>query len=138
MNSTEQQRFLYADLAHQHLKNKVRQPKYDKHLGCEPVLYYTYKIEVALFGEDFHEAPTIHELDVRLSDEEYLRLLQWQLQNPTAGFNHYDIDTEAKINIEYEVEDKLFDDSDIGTYAVYLTEIRRDAETILRSLNEKK
>lgn len=138
MNSIEQQRFLYADLAHQYLKNKVRQPKYDKHLGCEPVLYYSYKIEVALFGEDFHEAPTIHEIDVRLSDDEYLRLLQWQLQNPIAGFNHYDIDTEAKINIEYEVEEHLFPENEIGTYAVYLTEIRRDAETILRSLNDKK
>lgn len=138
MNSTEQQRFLFADLAHQFLKNKARQPKYDKHIGCEPVLYHTYEVEVAVFGDDFHQAPTIHPLQVRLSDDEYLRLLQWQLQNPKAGFNHYDIDTEAKINIEYEVEEQLFPENEIGTYAVYLTEIRRDAETILHSLNKKK
>jgi hypothetical protein len=138
MNSIEQQRFLYADLAHQYFKNKVRQPKTETPYGSQPLTYYTYKVEAALFGEDFHEPPTIHEIDVRLSDDEYLRLLQWQLQNPTAGFNHYDIDAEAKINIEYEVEDKLFEDSDIGTYAIYLTEIRRDAEIILHSLNEKK
>lgn len=138
MNSIEQQRFLYADLAHKYLDSKVRQPKYDKPSGCEPVPYYTYKVEVALFGENFHKAPVIHEIDVRLSDDEYLRLLQWQLQNPKAGFNHYDIDTEAKINIEYEVEEHLFPENEIGTYAVYLTEIRRDAETILHTLNEKK
>lgn len=137
MNSTEQ-RFLYADLAHKYLKNKVRQPKYDKPSGCEPVPYYTYKVEVALFGDNFHEAPTIHEVDVRLSDNEYLRLLQWQLQNPTAGFNHYDIDTEAKINIEYEVEERFFPENEIGTYAIYLTEIRHDAESILCAINDNK
>ena len=138
MNSTEQQRFLFADLAHQFLKHKARQPKYDKYLGCEPVLYHTYEVEVTVFGDDFHQAPAIRPLQVRLSDEEYLRLLQWQLQNPTAGFNHYDIDSEAKINIEYEVEEQLFPENEIGTYAVYLTEIRRDAETILRALNTNK
>lgn len=137
MNSTEQ-RFLYADLAHKYLKNKVRQPKYDKPSGCEPVPYYTYKVEVALFGDNFHEAPTIYEVDVRLSDDEYLRLLQWQLQNPTAGFNHYDIDTEAKINIEYEVEERFFPENEIGTYAIYLTEIRHDAESILCTINDNK
>ena len=138
MNSVEQQRFLYADLAHKYLDSKVRQPKYDKPSGCEPVPYYTYEVEVAVFGDDFHQAPVIHTLQVRLSDDEYLRLLQWQLQNPIAGFNHYDIDTEAKINIEYEIEDQFFEDDKIGTYAVYLSEIRRDAETILHSINEKK
>lgn len=138
MNRAEQQRFVFADLAHRYLESKVRHPKYDKPSGCEPVPYYTYEVEVALFGDDFHQVPTIHPLQVRLSDDEYLRLLQWQLQNPAAGFNHYDIDTEAKINIEYEVEESLFSENEVGTYAVYLTEIRRDAEMILRSLNEKK
>lgn len=131
-------KFFIAEQAHKYLNSKVRQPKYDKPSGCEPVPYYTYEVEVAVFGDDFHQAPTIHTLQVRLSDDEYLRLLQWQLQNPKAGFNHYDIDTEAKINIEYEVEEQLFPENEIGTYAVYLTEIRRDAEMILHSLNEKK
>ena len=93
---------------------------------------------MALFGDDFHEPPKVETMRVRLSDDEYLRLLLWQLQNPTCGFNHYDIDTEAKINIEYEVEDRFFEDEEIGTYAVYLTEIKRDAEMILRTLNENK
>lgn len=131
-------KFFIAEQAHKYFQSKVRQPKTETPYGSKPLTYYTYKVEVAIFGENFHDAPTIHEVDVRLSDDEYLRLLQWQLQNSKAGFNHYDIDTEAKINIEYEVEEQLFPENEIGTYAVYLTEIRRDAETILHSLNKKK
>jgi hypothetical protein len=60
------------------------------------------------------------------------------LQHPQYGFNHYDIDTDAMIAIESKVEEVFFPDGNIGTYAVYLTEIRKDAEMILRSLNNEK
>ena len=90
---------------------------------------------MAIFGEDFHQPPQIESMRVRLADDEYLRLLQWQLKNPTYGFNHYDIDSDIKINIEYEVEARFFPNEEIGTYAIYLTEIRRDVEAILGQLN---
>lgn len=133
----EEKRFYYAELCRKYFDGKQHTVEYEEFAGNK-FEFKTYEVKVALFGDDFHEPPKIETTRVRLSDNEYLRLLQWQLHNPSAGFNHYDIDTEAKINIEYEIEDQFFEDDKIGTYAVYLSEIRRDANAILRSLNEKK
>ncbi len=130
-------KFFIAEQAHRYFQSKVRLPKTETTRGCKPKTYYTYKVEVALFEEDFHKAPTIHEVDVRLSDDEYLRLLQWQLQHPDWGFNHLDIDTLASAEIAYQVEKQFFPDDNTGTYAIYLTEIRQDAEAILKSINGK-
>lgn len=130
-------KFFIAEQAHKYFQSKVRQPKTETPCGGTPLTYYTYKVEAALFGEDFHEAPTIHEVDVRLSDDDYLRLLQWQLQHPNWGFNHLDIDVQASIEIAYQVEQQLFPDDNVGTYAVYLTEIREDVEAILKTINDK-
>ena len=82
--------------------------------------------------------PVIHSIRVRLKDEEYLLLLHWQLQNPDCGFNHYEVDTDASFEIQYKVEEVLFPDGNIGTYAVFLKEIREDAKEILLSLNDNK
>ena len=133
----EEKRFYYAELCRNYFDSKQHTIGYKEFAGNK-FEFRTYEVEVALFGDDFHEPPKVETMRVRLSDDEYLRLLQWQLQNPTCGFNHYDIDPEAKINIEYEVEDRFYEDEEIGTYAVYLTEIKRDAEMILRTLNENK
>lgn len=82
--------------------------------------------------------PVIHSIRVRLKDEEYLLLLQWQLQNPDCGFNHYDVDTDASFEIQNKIEEVFFPDGNIGTYAVFLKEIREEAKEILLSLNENK
>ena len=131
----EEKRFYYAELSQKYFDGKQHIVEYEEFDGNR-FEFKTYEVEVALFGDDFHEPPKVETMRVRLSDDEYLRLLQWQLQNPACGFNHYDIDTEAKINIEYEVEDRFFEDEEIGTYAVYLTEIRRDAEKILSDIKK--
>lgn len=123
-------RFLCSELALKHFACKQHTVEYEEVAGNK-FESKTYEVEVAIFGDDFHEPPRIETTRVKLSDDEYLRLLQWQLQNPSCGFNHYNIDVEAKINIEYEVEDRFFPNEEVGTYAVYLTEIRRDAEEIL-------
>ena len=133
----EEKRFYYAELCLNYFDSKQHTIGYKEFAGNK-FEFRTYEVEVSLFGDDFHEPPKVETMRVRLSDDKYLRLLQWQLQNPTCGFNHYDIDTEAKINIEYEVEDRFYEDEEIGTYAVYLTEIKRDAEMILCTLNENK
>ena len=129
--------FVCADLALQHLNAKKHTLEYEEFAGNK-FEFRTYEIEVALFEDDFHKPPKIETIRVRLSDNEYLLLLQWQLQNPQCGFNHYEIDTDAMIAIESKVEEVFFPDGNVGTYAVYLAEIRRDVEIILRSLDENK
>ncbi len=127
-------KFTCAELALQHFKDKRHTLEHENFAGSR-IEYKTYEVEVAIFGDDFHEPPTIHSLRVRLTDEEYLLLLQWQLQHPDYGFNHYDIDTDAMITIESQVEARFFPDGSIGTYAIHLTEIKRDTAQILRGVN---
>ena len=47
--------------------------------------YKTCEVQVAVFKDDFNEPPVIETLEVKLSDKEYLLLLQWQLQNPKTA-----------------------------------------------------
>ena len=132
-----EQKFLYAKLAHNYLQSKVRQPHYDEGPYCSPAPYYTYKVEAACFGTNFHQPPTIHTIEIRLSDDEYLRLLQWQLKNPNTGFKGYDEEiSDVMAQIACEVETALFPEEEIGTYAIYLTEIRDDAERIRQAMGE--
>ena len=48
-------KFFIAEQAHKYFQSKVRQPKTETPCGGTPLTYYTYKVEAALFGEDFHE-----------------------------------------------------------------------------------
>ncbi len=128
-------KFVCADLALQHFNNKKHTLEYEEYAGYK-IEFKTYEVKVALFEDDFCKPPRVESVRVRLSDDEYLNLLQWQLQNPQCGFNHYEIDPDTKIAIESKVEEVFYPDDKIGTYAVYLTEIRRDAEDILCSVVE--
>ena len=92
---------------------------------------------VLVDGDDFNEPPVVETLRVRLSDDEYQLLLQWQLQNPKTGFNACYADlTDISVSIECQVEEKIFGDNEVGTYAIYLYEIKQDAAIILNSLKE--
>lgn len=136
MNILEQ-RHLYAKLAKEHFDNKL--PVVEREVsGCNSITFRTYEIAVALFKSDFHKAPKVKSLRVRLSDNDYLRLLQWQMHNPNCSFNHYEIDPDIRVAIESSVEEQFFPDGNIGTYAIYLTEIKRDADSILQTINEHK
>jgi hypothetical protein len=130
-------KYTCSKLALQHFKNKTHVLESEEYAGNK-FEFNTYEVEVALFGEDFHKPPVIHSIRVRLKDEEYLLLLQWQLQNPDCGFNHYDVDTDASFEIQNKVEEVFFPDGNIGTYAVFLKEIREDVKEILLSLNDNK
>ena len=130
-------KFECADLALQHFNNKKHTLEYEEYAGYK-IEFKTFEVQVALFEDDFCKPPRVESVRVRLSDDEYLNLLQWQLQNPQCGFNHYEIDPDTKIAIESKVEAVFYPDDNIGTYAVYLTEIRRDAEEILCSIVENK
>ena len=125
-------RFLCADLAFQHFSGKQHTLEREGFVGSR-VEYRTYEVQVAVFGENFNEPPVVKALRVRLSDDEYLRLLQWQLQNPATGFNACGVELSDIIgSIECQVEEKVFDEAEVGTYAIYLSEVRQDAAHILR------
>jgi hypothetical protein len=131
-------KFLCSRLAFDHFSSKQHIVEFEKFAG-NVLEFKTYEVKVAVFGDNFNLPPAIESVRVRLSDDEYLLLLQWQLQNPYTGFNACDGELSEIIgSIEYQVEDKIFGDNEVGTYAIYLSEIRRDAETILRALNTNK
>ena len=122
-------------MALNHFAGKQHTVEYEGYAGNK-FEFRTYEVQVAVFGEDFNEPPVIETLRVRLSNEEYLLLLQWQLQNPDAGFNIcYEELDDISISIECQIEDKVFGDNVVGTYAVYLSEVRRDVASIMNKLN---
>jgi hypothetical protein len=122
----------------EHFSSKRHTIEYEEFAGNK-FEFRTYEVQVAVFGDDFTQPPVIESVRVRLSDDEYLLLLQWQLQNPDTGFNACDGELSEIIgSIEYQVEDKIFGDNEIGTYAIYLSEIRQDVATILHNLEQAK
>ena len=128
-------RFLCSKLALKHFSTKQPIVEYEEFAGNK-FEFKTYEVQAAVFGDDFNERPTIKSVRVRLTDEEYLLLLQWQLQNPKTGFNACDGDLcDIISSIECQIEDKIFGDSEIGTYAIYLSEVRQDVDHILREMN---
>ncbi len=131
-------KFLCSKLACDHFKGKQHIVEFEKFAG-NVLEFKTYEIQVAVFGDDFAQPPVIELVRVRLSDDEYLLLLQWQLQNPATGFNACDGELSDIIgSIEYQVEEKIFGYNEVGTYAIYLSEIRQDVANILRNLEQTK
>ena len=131
-------KFLCSKLAFDHFSGKEHIVEFETFAGNK-FEFKTYEVKVAVFGDDFNQPPVIESVRVRLSDDEYLLLLQWQLQNPYTGFNACDGELSEIIgSIEYHVEDKIFGDNEIGTYAIYLSEIRQDVATILHNLEQTK
>ena len=131
-------RFLCSKLALEHFSSKRHTVEHEVFAGNK-FEFRTYEVQVAVFGDDFTQPPVTQNVRVRLSDDEYLLLLQWQLQNPDTGFNACDGELSEIIgSIEYQVEDKIFGDNEIGTYAICLSEIRQDVATILYNLEQAK
>ena len=127
-------RFLCSKLALEHFSSKQYTVEHEEFAGNK-FEFRTYEVQVAVFGDDFTQPPVIQTVRVRLSDDEYLLLLQWQLQSPNLGFNACYVElSDISATIECQVEDKIFGDNDIGTYAIYLSEIRQDVAVILRTL----
>ena len=131
-------KFLCSELAFDYFAGKQHIVEFEQYAGNK-FEFRTYEIQVAVFGDDFCQPPVIESVRVRLSDEEYLLLMQWQLQNPSTGFNACDGELSEIIgSIEYQVEEKIFGDNDVGTYAIYLSEIRQDVANILRHHEQAK
>lgn len=131
-------KFLCSELALAHFSGKEHIVEFETFAGNK-FEFKTYEVKVAVFGDNFNLPPVIESVRVRLSDDEYLLLLQWQLQNPTTGFNACDGELSEIIgSIEYQVEDMIFGDNEVGTYAIYLSEIRQDVVNILSNLEQTK
>lgn len=129
-------RFLCSKLTSKLFSGKQHAVEYEEFAGNK-FEFRTYEVQAAVFGDDFTEPPVVETLRVRLSDDEYQLLLQWQLQNPMTGFNAcYAELTDISVSIECQVEEKIFGDNEVGTYAIYLSEIKQDAAIILNSLKE--
>ena len=129
-------RFLCSKLTSKLFSGKQHAVEYEEFAGNK-FEFRTYEVQAAVFGDDFNEPPVVETLRVRLSDDEYQLLLQWQLQNPKTGFNACYADlTDISVSIECQVEEKIFGDNEVGTYAIYLSEIKQDAAIILNSLKE--
>ena len=127
-------RFLCSKLALEHFSGKRHTVELEEFAGNK-FEFRTYEVQVAVFGDDFALPPVIQTVRVRLSDDEYLLLLQWQLQSPNLGFNACYVELcDISATIECQVEDNIFGDNDIGTYAIYLSEIRQDVAVILSTL----
>ena len=127
-------RFLCSKLALEHFSSKRHTVEHEVFAGNK-FEFRTYEVQVAVFGDDFTQPPVTQNVRVRLSDDEYLLLLQWQLQSPNLGFNACYVElSDISATIEYQVEDKIFGDNEIGTYAIYLLEIRQDVAVILSTL----
>ena len=127
-------RFLCSKLALEHFSSKRHTVEHEVFAGNK-FEFRTYEVQVAVFGDDFTQPPVTQTVRVRLSDDEYLLLLQWQLQSPNLGFNACYVElSDVSATIECQVEDKIFGDNDIGTYAIYLSEIRQDVAVILSTL----
>lgn len=122
-------KFHIADLAHKYFSAKRAEQTTD-----EP---QRYLVEMALFGKDFHQPPQIVPVEVALTDNDYLRLLQWQLLNPETGVDYYEEISDIVGKIELEAEEQCYGDGEVGTYALYLTEIRNDAEAILKTIEKQ-
>lgn len=132
----EEKRFYCAELCLNYFDSKQHTVEYEEFAGNK-FEFRTYEVQVAVFGDDFNVPPVVETLRVRLSDDEYQLLLQWQLQNPMTGFNAcYAELTDISVSIECQVEEKIFGDNEVGTYAIYLSEIKQDAAIILNSLKE--
>ena len=131
-------KFLCSKLALAHFSGKEHIVEFETFAGNK-FEFKTYEVQVAVFGDDFNQPPAVESVRVRLSDDEYLLLLQWQLQNPNLGFNACYVElSDISATIECQVEDKIFGDNDIGTYAIYLSEIRQDVATILHNMEQAK
>ena len=127
-------RFLCSKLALEHFSGKRHTVELEEFAGNK-FEFRTYEVQVAVFGDDFNQPPVTQAVRVRLSDDEYLLLLQWQLQSPNLGFNACYVElSDISATIECQVEDKIFGNNDIGTYAIYLSEIRQDVAVILSTL----
>lgn len=130
----EEKRFYCAELCRNYFDSKQHIIEYKEFAGNK-FEFRTYEVQVAVFGDDFTQPPVTQTIRVRLSDDEYLLLLQWQLQSPNLGFNACYVElSDISTTIECQVEDKIFGDNDIGTYAIYLSEIRQDVAVILSTL----
>ena len=131
-------KFLCSKLAFDHFSGKEHIVEFEKFAGNK-FEFKTYEVQVAVFGDDFNQPPAIESVRVRLSDDEYLLLLQWQIQNPATCFNACYLElSDIIVSIEYQVEKKMFGDNEVGTYAIYLSEIRQDVANILRNLEHAK
>ena len=104
--------------------------------------HYMYKFKIAIFADNLEDQPKVHEFSIDLTDDEYAKLLDWQLCNWYSGFNFLR-------NREPELFQKMSNRIENGftpdwcptmlapTYAIEMTEVKADARAIFEQYGEK-
>lgn len=106
-------------------------------------VYHRYGFKLAIFYKGFENQPTINNLRIGLSDEEYITLLDWKICNPRSGFNFMRISNLELYQKLANCFDSCFTSGDhppfyAPTYAVEMTEVEEDVKCILTKYGEQK
>ncbi len=106
-------------------------------------VYYRYGFKLAIFYKGFENQPTISDVRMEFSDEEYIALLDWKICNPRSGFNFLRISNPDLYQRLTNYFDNCFTSGDhppffAPTYAVEMTEVEEDVKRILAKYGEQK
>lgn len=106
-------------------------------------IYHRYGFKLAIFYKGFEHQPTISDVRLAFSDEEYTALLDWKLCNPRSGFNFMRISNPELYQRLTNCFDSCFTTGDhppfyTPTYAVEMTEVEEDVKRILAEYGEQK
>jgi hypothetical protein len=106
-------------------------------------VYHRYGFKLAIFYKGFENQPTISDVRLAFSDEEYIALLDWKMNNPRSGFNFMRISNPELYQRLTNYFDNCFTSGDhppfsTPTYAVEMTEVEMDVKRILAKYGEQK
>ena len=106
-------------------------------------IYHRYGFKLAIFYKGFEHQPTISDVRLAFSDEEYTALLDWKLCNPRSGFNFMRISNPELYQRLTNCFDSCFTTGDhppfyTPTYAVEMIEVEEDVKRILAEYGEQK
>lgn len=117
--------------------------------GLEPesidldTVYHRYGFKLAIFYRGMEVQPTISDVRIDFSDEEYAELLEWKVSNPHSGFNFLRTSKPEFFKRLCDRFDNCFTSGDyipfyVPSYAVEMTEIDEDAKKIMEKYFPKK
>ena len=104
--------------------------------------HYMYKFKIAIFADNIEDKPLVREFSIDLTDEEYAKLLDWQLCNWNSGFNflrNREPELFKKMSARFE---NCFSTDWAPThyapaYVIEMTEVKADARAIFEQYGEK-
>lgn len=108
---------------------------------------YLYHFDIHLFDWNGNANGRLFPATVDLTDEEYIDLLAFLLDQPDCSFQHLAHLKSPKLQAIYDKVSRYLDNYNFNVlepfcrthdYAIRMTELRRDAQTLLKQLEQKK